>query len=325
VDTTLADDDSAGLGGCYWRPRHTVWWTYTPTASGRLHTSVGSDLPSASPESFPGPWLAVARLTATGPVPLVPSGPTPDEDCPSPVSAADVRVEPGTTYLIGVFAAEYWQEPALAVGGRLTLDAGFLRDTAPTAPTGVLVHRDDRARTATLTWTPPSSDGGSPITGYQVARDGTDTGGTGPWSTVLPATARIITFKYLLPWRSYHLSVRAINAIGTGPAAGGNVMLTAPTASEPRSVSATAGNRSATVRWTAPSHTGSSAVRSYRIRRYAGSTQTLQATSTVAATARGFSARGLANGRSYRFDVTAVNASGTGLVSARTKPVTPAP
>lgn len=61
--------------------------------------------------------------------------------------------------------------------------------SALSEPTSVAATVDAAKRTATLTWAPPESDGGSPITGYRVARDGNDAGGWGPWSTTVPASA----------------------------------------------------------------------------------------------------------------------------------------
>jgi hypothetical protein len=182
----------------------------------------------------------------------------------------------------------------------------------------------DSARTATLSWDSPLSEGGTAVTGYRVARDGTDSGGTGPWSTTVPATARSLTFKYLRPWSTYKLTVQAINADGTGPAATRTVTVKAATPNAPTAVKAARGNAKATVSWTAPTQTGVGTITSYGIRRYAGTGTTLQASYTVAATARSFTATSLANGSAYSFDVTAINASGVGVVSTRTAPVTPA-
>lgn len=68
----------------------------------------------------------------------------------------------------------------------------------------------------------------SPITGYRLSRNGTDSKGTGPWSTVLPATARSFTFGNLVPGSSYELSVQAINGIGTGAARSATVTVPRP-------------------------------------------------------------------------------------------------
>jgi hypothetical protein len=96
-------------------------------------------------------------------------------------------------------------------------------------------------------------------------------------------------------------------------------VLTAPGA--PTGVTATAGNGSATVSWTAPSN-GGSPITSYTVTPYIGSTA--QTTSTVSGTATSATVTGLTNGTSYTFTVTATNAIGTGPASAASNAVTPA-
>lgn len=83
----------------------------------------------------------------------------------------------------------------------------------------VSVVKNDAASTATLSWTPPASDGASPITGYDVARDGVDTSGQGAWSHIYPGDRRSSTLTKLAPGNTYNLSVRAVNADGKGPPA----------------------------------------------------------------------------------------------------------
>src|SRR4029453_3889227 len=84
---------------------------------------------------------------------------------------------------------------------------------APTAVTAAVT-----GTSATLTWSPPSSTGDAAVTGYTYGRDGTDSQGTGPWSGVTGATTRAATFNLLQPGATYHLTVAATNAAGTGPA-----------------------------------------------------------------------------------------------------------
>ncbi|WP_130014263.1 fibronectin type III domain-containing protein [Serinicoccus sediminis] len=74
------------------------------------------------------------------------------------------------------------------------------------------------AVTATAAWTPPTNNGGSPVTGYRVralriAADGSVLSTT--TSTVQPATTRSLSMT--LAAGSYRFTVQAINAIGAGP------------------------------------------------------------------------------------------------------------
>lgn len=83
----------------------------------------------------------------------------------------------------------------------------------PDGPT-IQVARSSDGTSATVTWTPPSFDGGSPITGYIVARDGVDASGNGAYtSPVQPATSRSWTFLNLTS-ASYRLTVYAVNGVG---------------------------------------------------------------------------------------------------------------
>ena len=98
--------------------------------------------------------------------------------------------------------------------------------TAPGIPLNVTVTKDDAARSATISWEPPASDGGSGITGYRVARDrGTPAGKKNPWTKVVGPDARSQTFAKLKSGSTFALTVEAINAIGTGPAATENVTI----------------------------------------------------------------------------------------------------
>ena len=84
---------------------------------------------------------------------------------------------------------------------------------APMAPTGLLAR--PASRSALVSWTPPESDGDSPITGYTVIPyiDGVaqDPAQAGP-------SATSATVSGLTNGRTYTFRVRATNAVGTGPA-----------------------------------------------------------------------------------------------------------
>jgi hypothetical protein len=91
----------------------------------------------------------------------------------------------------------------------------------------------------------------------------------------------------------------------------------------PTGVTATAGDASAAVSWTAPAN-GGSAITSYTVTPYIGSTA--QTPTTVTGTPPGTTTTvtGLTNGTAYTFRVTATNAIGTSPASAASNTVTPA-
>lgn len=178
--------------------------------------------------------------------------------------------------------------------------------SAVTAPTGVSAASTS-ASSATLTWDAPVSDGGSPVTGYWVGRDG----GNG-WSTVVGASARSWRFNRLGAGNTYHLSVYAITDLGSSPVA--RVTVVAGTPGLPTAVTATSvSDTRATLAWSAPATSGASAVTGYRVTRTGGlSTQAPGWSTTVPASARSWTFNRLSGGDYYTFSVAAINAQGTG-------------
>jgi hypothetical protein len=95
---------------------------------------------------------------------------------------------------------------------------------------------------------------------------------------------------------------------------------TAPGA--PTGVSATAGNGSANVTWTAPS-AGGSPITSYTVTPFIGSTAQTPVAVTGSPPATSATVTGLTNGTAYTFTVSATNAIGNGPASAASNAVTP--
>ena len=87
-------------------------------------------------------------------------------------------------------------------------------------------------------------------------------------------------------------------------------------------MTATAGNGSATVTWTAPAN-GGSPITSYTVTPSIGAARRRDHRSPVAARPRPANVTGLTNGTAYTFTVTATNAIGTGPASAPSNAVTP--
>jgi hypothetical protein len=91
---------------------------------------------------------------------------------------------------------------------------GLTLATAPAVPTGVSAVPGWGA--ATVRWSAPASDGGSPITAYEVS---VLSGGNVVQTANVGPDARSHTFGSLTIGTTYTLAVRAVNARGSSPAA----------------------------------------------------------------------------------------------------------
>src|SRR5205085_6291348 len=107
----------------------------------------------------------------------------------------------------------------------------------PGAPGSVSAARGDAS--ATVTWTAPQSDGGSPILSYEVTAA---PGG----ATASTTGALMASVTGLTNGTAYTFTVRATNAVGQGSASSPSSAVTpAAVPGAPAGVSATAGVRSA--------------------------------------------------------------------------------
>ncbi len=184
----------------------------------------------------------------------------------------------------------------------------------PGAPTGVSAVAGNAQ--ATVSFTPPASDGGSPIISYTVtpyigaAAQSTTTGASSP-----------ITVPGLTNGTTYTFRVAATNGVGTGPAsAASNAVTPATLPGAPTGVTAAAGNGQATVSFTPPASDGGSAITGYAVTPYIGAAA--QPTTTGAGSP--ITVPGLTNGTTYTITVAATNGVGTGPASAASNAVTPA-
>ncbi len=187
--------------------------------------------------------------------------------------------------------------------------------TAPETPTAVTTG-SATPTTIALSWTAPSNDGGSAITGYAIQKS-SDGGSTWDTFTVTNTTSISISVTGLSNSTTYKFRVAAKNTIGQGPfsvAPYASASTTAaPTVPEtPTAVTASgATSSSLSVSWTAPSD-GGAAIDAYQLEKSTdGTTWTL-----VSATATSpYSVSGLSASTSYVFKVRAHNSVGWGPFS----------
>ena len=187
--------------------------------------------------------------------------------------------------------------------------------TVPGAPTIGTATAGNAS--ATVNWTAPASNGGSAITGYVV----TPYIGATAQSATTVGVVTSTSITGLTNGTSYTFRVAAINSVGTGAqSADSNAVTPATVPGAPTIGTATAGNASATVNWTAPASNGGSAITGYVVTPYIGATaQSATTVGVVTST----SISGLSNGTSYTFRVAAINSVGTGAQSANSNAVTP--
>ena len=184
----------------------------------------------------------------------------------------------------------------------------------PGPPTGVGAVPGNHQ--ATVSWTAPASNGGSPITGYTVTSN--------PDSQTCTTTSLLTcTVSLLTNGTPYSFTVIATNAIGDSLPSSASTLVT-PTAAPtvpgaPTNTSAAGGNASATVTWTIPVSDGGGAIIDYTVKATPGNfTAVVSGPAATSATVNG-----LINGTSYTFTVRARNTAGYSVDSAASNAVIP--
>ena len=190
---------------------------------------------------------------------------------------------------------------------------------AADAPTGLAATAGDHQ--VALTWTPPTSDGGTTISGYSVYKSTTPNGEdpqSPPACSVSGAVAASCTATGLAIGVKYYFKVRASNDVGasafSNEASATPVGVTPPGA--PILGTATPGNRQVALSWTAPSSDGGGPISTYSV--YAATVsngQSLSDTPVCAVAATSCTVVNLTNDTTYFFKVVAANSAGTGPFS----------
>ena len=241
----------------------------------------------------------------------------------TPVSGYTVTSTPGTftctsvtltCYVAGLTDGTSYKFAVRATNGRGTGPTGTLTAavkpaTLPSAPTAATAAAHPGA--ATVSWTAPSTDGGSAVKSYTVTSK--PTGKTCTTSTLGCQVTGLANGT------TYTFRVRATNTTGAGPASAPSNPATPslfPTA--PTKVSATASAGKAKVTWAAATPNGTPVIKYTVVSTPGAITCTTTKVTTLSCTVSG-----LTDGTAYVFRVKASNKQGAGPLSTPSNAVIP--
>ena len=314
-----------------------TWYTFSVTATNGLGTSspstasnsvIAPDVPSApsnpSATTNPNGSVTVSWTDPSGngspitgysiiPIPSCPGCTYTSLSGPALTSGTVSGLTRGASYTFTVTATNgVGTGPASAPSNAVTTP------NLPGAPTGVTATVAN-GTSASVSWTAPSSNGGSPITGYVVTPY---LGATPQAPQTFVSTATTETATSLTNGAAYTFTVAAINGVGTGAqSAASNPVTPATAPGAPTTVSATTNpNGSVTVTWVDPASNGSP-ITGYSIIPIPSCPGCTYTSLSGPAVTSG-TVSGLTPGASYTFAVTATNGVGTGTASAPSNAVT---
>ncbi|MCU1356444.1 MAG: fibronectin type protein [Acidimicrobiales bacterium] len=217
-----------------------------------------------------------------------------------------------------VFTVHATNAPTVGIGAESAPSAPVTIYGAPTAPLNVLATSTGASGSVMVSWSPPATDHGLPVTGYTIQicapSDCTVASGAAKHNTTEAAgSASPYLVTGLDNGVTYTFKVSAVNA--KNPSAR-SVGATAIPATNPTSpvigiAEATGVSGQAIVRWTPPTNNGGNAITGYRVTASTGEVFDVSGAATTSLTVNG-----LVDGPSITFTVQAVNAVGPGAASA---------
>ena len=195
--------------------------------------------------------------------------------------------------------------------------------TTPGAPSIIsLVRLAGTGAAISVTWSAPSSNGGSPIQQYDV--NYSDNSGSS-WSIKSVSGNTLSTIvDSLTPGESYIFRIIAINAAGAGTFSSNSApIIPATVPSEPTNVVGTVGDSQISLTWNAPSFNGGLSITDYTIQYKADGEENWQIFSDGTSANTSAVVTSLINGVSYIFRVLATNAVGDSIESTISSEVVP--
>ncbi len=218
----------------------------------------------------------------------------------SPITVTDLTN--GTAYTFTVTATN-----GVGTSAPSGASASVTPRTVPDAPTGVTAVRGNAQ--ATVSFTAPMNNGGSAITSYTVTSN--------PGGKTASGVSSPLTVTGLTNGTAYTFTVTATNVAGTSVSSTPSASITPATIpGASTSLVATPGNTLMNLAWTAPASNGGSSITDYIVEYSLSGANTWTVFSDGTSTTTSAAVTGLTNGTAYDFRVSAVNALGTGAVSA---------
>ena len=239
------------------------------------------------------------------------------------VSLGAIGIGAGATFTgVAISEAAIGSGAGATVNGRLltssagaaavALDSTVINSVTGTvspAPATTVATTVDQTRIS-LVIGAPASNGGSPITSYEIT--------SSPGSIVATTSSTPYVFTGLSAGTAYTFSVKARNGMGLSPALISNSAstLAASVASAPTSPTATTASQTTiSVGFTAPTNNGGSPITSYTATSSPGGVQTSASSSPILVT-------GLSPATAYTFTVKANNSVGASLASVASNSAT---